>query len=56
MKTTAYLEGPLTCHVISDIYNIPHAESDKIIIIENISYGTDNKAIYSILKHKTLEH
>jgi len=38
MKTTTYLEGPLTCHIIFDIYNIPYTESEKITIIKNIFF------------------
>jgi hypothetical protein len=38
MKTTTYLEGPFTCQINSDIYNIPHTESEEIIIIENIIF------------------
>lgn len=57
MKTTMYLEGPFTYQITSDIYNIPHTESEEIIIIENIFFSDpDNKAIYSTLEHNTLEN
>jgi hypothetical protein len=56
MKTTTYLEGPFTCQITSGIYNIPRTESEEIIIIEHIFSDPDNKAIYSTLDHKTLEH